>query len=88
VGAYVASLPPEHETVVINGVPYYYYDGYYYQSGPSGYVVVDPPAGQQSPAPSGSNPMMFILGTLIAILLIAGIALVVKKLMIPERKTA
>jgi hypothetical protein len=43
IGAYVASLPPRHETIIVNGVPYYYYDGYYYQSDPRGYVVVAPP---------------------------------------------
>ncbi|GEM_PF-3092742 len=43
VGAYVASLPPRYETVIINGVPYYYCDGYYYQAGPQGYMVVAPP---------------------------------------------
>jgi hypothetical protein len=93
VGAYVASLPPEHETIVVDGVPYYYYDGYYYQSGPNGYVVVNPPAGaaDQSSDPAGSgpmnSPMMYILGTLAAILLIACIGVLAKKLLTNERKT-
>ena len=89
-GAYVASLPPAHETVFIDGTPYYYADGYYYQTGPNGYVVVDPPAGaaQQSSAPPGANPMMYILGTLFAILLIAGIGLLLKILFTQERRAA
>jgi hypothetical protein len=85
VGALVSSLPPDHETYIINGIPYYYYDGYYYQNGPDGYVVVDPPAGQPLPGPVENNSMMYILGTLIAILLISGIALLLKKLFIKER---
>lgn len=79
VGAYVTSLPPRYETVVINGVPYYYWDGYYYQAGPSGYVVVAPPAGQAAPA--GNNAMVYILGTLAGIALLLGIGLLSKKLL-------
>ncbi len=84
VGAYVALLPPRYETVVVAGVPYYYADGYYYQAGPSGYVVVAPPQGQivvQGQTNTiGGNPMVYILGTLFGILLLACIGLLFKKL--------
>lgn len=80
VGAYVASLPPRYETIVVSGVPYYYVDGYYYQTGPSGYVVVTPPIAQGQTNTTGYNPSIYILGTLFGILLLAGIGLLLKKL--------
>ena len=86
VGSYVTTLPPRYETVQVGGVPYYYSDGYYYQPGQNGYVVVAPPAIQgqtvvQEQANSmGGNGMVYVLGTLIGILVIAGIGLVLKKL--------
>ena len=46
-GAIVASLPPQYETVRVSDVSYYYYDGVYLRPCPSGYVVVQAPA----PAP-------------------------------------
>jgi len=86
VGAYVASLPPSYETVYIDGTPYYYADGYYYQSGPSGYVVVSPPAGQsEQDSPSGGgNVMMFILEILVGVVLLLGIGLLLKKLLLAK----
>ena len=85
VGAYVSSLPPRYEMVVISGVPYYYADGYYYQVGPSGYVVVAPPVVQgQAAPPAGSGPVVYVLGTLFAILLLAGTVLVLKNLFARE----
>ena len=86
VGSYVTTLPPRYETVQVGGVPYYYYDGYYYQSGPSGYMVVAPPAiqgqtvVQEQGNAMGSNGMVYVLGTLFGILVIAGIGLILKKL--------
>ncbi len=84
VGAYVASLPPRYETVVIAGTPYYYCDGYYYQAGPSGYVVVAPPVVQGQTQSSGTTenygPVVYIVGTLLAVFLLAGIILVLKKI--------
>ncbi len=44
IGAIVATLPPHHRTVYVNGAPYYYDDGFYYRPGPTGYVVIPPPA--------------------------------------------
>ena len=84
VGAYVTSLPPRYETVVIGGAPYYYADGYYYQTGPSGYVVVSPPVVQGQAVPAGNSPMVYVLGTLCAILVLAGTVLVLKKLFARE----
>ena len=83
VGAYLTSLPPRYETVVVSGVPYYYADGYYYQAGPSGYVVVAPPVVQgQANAPGSGNGMLYILGTLLAIFLLVGIVAVLKMLLV------
>ena len=96
-GAVVASLPRGYETVVVGGSPYYFYDGYYYRTGPVGYVVVAPPVmampamaspmvqGQpmaqgQTNAPS-SNAMTYVLGTLLGVLFLAGIGLLLKKLL-------
>jgi len=88
VGAYVASLPPQYETVVIGGSPYYYADGYYYQTGPNGYVVVTPPASQGQTSPMRNNAMVYILGTLFAILLLLCIGVLLKKLLGREVKSA
>ena len=41
----VVSLPAGHRRVVVGGNPYYYYNGMYYRYGPSGYTVVNAPAG-------------------------------------------
>lgn len=50
IGAYIDSLPPRHETVVIEGTPYYHDNTYYYQQVPrGGYVVVAPPVIVQQP---------------------------------------
>jgi len=86
IGAYVASLPPRYETVVIDGTPYYYADGYYYQASPNGYVVVEPPAGEAPP--TGNNTMEYVLGTLLAILLLAGIGVLIKMLFTRQHKSA
>ncbi len=80
VGAYVTSLPPRYETIVISGVPYYYADGYYYQVGPGGYVVVAPPAVQGQTGTASSNGMVYILGTLFGVFLLAGIVVLLKNL--------
>jgi len=85
VGAYVESLPPQYETVVIGGSPYYYYDGYYYQPGPSGYVVVTPPVSQGQTLPSHNNALVYILGLLFGILLLLSIGLLLKKLLVRDR---
>lgn len=70
VGAVVATLPREHEVVVVNGYPYYVSDNVYYQSYPNGYYVVAPPPTQTVyvqappvvqtvvlPAPATSQPV-------------------------------
>jgi len=88
VGAYVASLPPRYETVVVGGVPYYYADGYYYQAGPGGYVVVEPPAYQGQTAPAENNVMLYILGTLFGVLLLLCIGFLFKKLLVGESRPA
>jgi hypothetical protein len=88
VGAYVASLPPQYETVVIGGVPYYYADGYYYQAGPGGYVVVAPPATQGQTSPGENNVMLYILGMLVGVILLLCIGLLLKKLLVREGRTA
>jgi len=87
VGAYVASLPPSYETVYIDGAPYYYADGYYYQAGPSGYVVVSPPASEGQSPPVEHHAMVFILGILFGVLLLLCIGLVFKKLLMREGRT-
>jgi len=87
VGAYVASLPPQYDTVVIGGSPYYYADGYYYQAGPSGYMVVTPPASVGQTMPTGNNAMVYILGTLFGILLLLCIGLLLKKMFVREAKS-
>ena len=89
-GASVASLPRGYETVVVGGSPYYYYDGYYYRTGPVGYVVVAPPVmavpAMESPIvqgqnnATGGNAMTYVLGTLLGVLLLAGIGLLLKSL--------
>lgn len=88
VGAYVASLPPHYEIIFIGGVPYYYADGYYYQAGPSGYVIVAPPAPQGQTIPIENNGMPYVLGTLFGILLLLCIGLLLKKLLIRETRSA
>lgn len=45
VGAVVASLPPQTETVVVDGASYHYAGGVYYEQKPAGYTVVNPPLG-------------------------------------------
>ena len=43
-GAIADSLPPQHETVIIQNTPYYYDHSHYYRQIPQGgYVVVEPP---------------------------------------------
>jgi hypothetical protein len=88
VGAYVSSLPPRYETVIIDGAPYYYADGYYYQAGPSGYVVVAPPATQGQAAPSENNVMVYLLGILFGIVMLLCIGLLLKRLLVREGRTA
>lgn len=44
IGAVIDTLPPSHETVVIENTPYYHDDRYYYKQHPKGgYVVVPEP---------------------------------------------
>jgi len=64
VGFFVPVLPPYYTTVWVAGVPYYYANDAYYQwnADQSGYVVVDPPAGDPNQAvysqtaPAGAAP--------------------------------
>ena len=43
-GAIAESLPPQHQTIVIQNTPYYYDNSHYYQRRPDNtYIVVDPP---------------------------------------------
>ena len=42
IGAIVASLPPDYDTVYVSGVPYYY-NNIYYRPASGGYVVVRAP---------------------------------------------
>lgn len=59
VGALVGALPYGYQTFNYGGAPYYYADGTYYQQGPSGYMVVNPPAGAAlDQAPPGSIPIV------------------------------
>jgi hypothetical protein len=52
IGAFVESLPPKHNTVVIGDTQYYHDDRYYYREVPNrGYVVVTPPVIVQSQYP-------------------------------------
>ena len=44
IGAIAESIPPQHQTIVIQNTPYYYDDHHYYRQIPQGgYVVVEPP---------------------------------------------
>ena len=47
IGAAIASIPEQHETVIVNNKTYYYSDGVYYQDAPSGsgYQVAEAPQG-------------------------------------------
>lgn len=45
VGAFIASLPPRYETIVVSGTPYYYANGSYYVQSGNQYQVVAPPVG-------------------------------------------
>lgn len=43
-GAIAESIPPQHQTIVIQNTPYYYDNSHYYQRRPDNtYVVVEPP---------------------------------------------
>ena len=43
-GAIAESIPPRHETIVIQNTPYYYDNSHYYQRRPDNtYIVVAPP---------------------------------------------
>ena len=43
-GAIAESIPPQHETIVIQNTPYYYDNSHYYQRRPDNtYIVVEPP---------------------------------------------
>ena len=43
-GAIAESIPPQHETIVIQNAPYYYDNSHYYQRRPDNtYIVVVPP---------------------------------------------
>ena len=44
IGAIAESLPPQHQTIVVQNTPYYYDNSHYYRQVPEGgYVVVEPP---------------------------------------------
>ena len=43
-GAIAESIPPQHQTIVIQNTPYYYDNSHYYQRRPDNtYIVVQPP---------------------------------------------
>ena len=43
-GAIAESIPPQHQTIVIQNTPYYYDNSHYYQRRPDNtYIVVEPP---------------------------------------------
>ena len=43
-GAIAESIPPQHQTIVIQNTPYYYDNSHYYQRRPDNtYIVVAPP---------------------------------------------
>ena len=44
IGAIAESIPPQHQTIVIQNTPYYYDNSHYYQRRPDNtYIVVEPP---------------------------------------------
>ena len=44
IGAIAESIPPQHQTIVIQNTPYYYDNSHYYQRRPDNtYIVVQPP---------------------------------------------
>ncbi len=57
VGLVISVLPPYYSTVWIGGLPYYYANDVYYTWNPAqnGYVVVDPPANADQPAPAPAS---------------------------------
>ena len=58
-GMIITTLPPAYVPIYVSGVPYYYDQGVYYKSGPSGYVVVNPPLGAVVPEPPpGAEPIV------------------------------
>ena len=48
-GYVIGTLPYGYVPLNVGGTPYYYYGGSYYETGPSGYVVVQPPVGAVVP---------------------------------------
>jgi hypothetical protein len=58
-GMIIETLPAAYVPIYVSGVPYYYDQGVYYESGPSGYVVVNPPLGAVAPElPPGAEPIV------------------------------
>ena len=44
IGAIAESIPPQHQTIVVQNTPYYYDNSHYYQRRPDNtYIVVAPP---------------------------------------------
>jgi hypothetical protein len=44
IGAIAESIPPQHQTIVVQNTPYYYDNSHYYQRRPDNtYIVVEPP---------------------------------------------
>jgi hypothetical protein len=55
-GLFVPFLPFAYTTIWISGIPYYYANDTYYTETPGGYVVVEPPQGEVSETPPGTEP--------------------------------
>ncbi len=55
IGAYVAYLPDDYTTVVVDGAPYYYSGGYYFSPYSDGYVIVPEPAASTAMAPTAPS---------------------------------
>ena len=54
-GLFVPFLPLAYTTIWISGIPYYYANETYYTETPGGYVVVEPPQGEVSETPPGTE---------------------------------
>lgn len=73
-GYVTGTLPYGYIPLNVGGTPYYYYGGSYYETGPSGYVVVQPPVGVVVPdlppgaetVPAGPNMFYYAGGAFYA----------------------
>jgi hypothetical protein len=55
VGLFVPFLPLAYTTIWLSGIPYYYANDTYYTQTAGGYVVVEPPQGEVSETPPGTQ---------------------------------